>query len=95
MELIFSGKAKKHIVEIFDWYEEQEDGLGSRFLKELEDSFETIRRQPLSGIVFRVKTRKVLVHKFPYKVFYTIKKRTVIIVAVFHHKKNIKSKRRN
>lgn len=94
MELHLSKKARKHIHEIIEWYEQEKEGLGYRFLKEFEETLKIIQDQPLSGIVFQVKTRKVLVRKFPYKVFYTVKKRSVIIAAIYHHKKNIKSKSR-
>lgn len=87
MNICVGKRAAGHIAAIYEWYEQQQPGFGIRFLNEFEKVLAVIREQPDAGVLFRIKTRKVLVRVFPYKVFYTVSKNQIMILAFFHHRK--------
>jgi plasmid stabilization system protein ParE len=71
-----------------DWYEQQRPGLGSAFLDPVRDVFGRIAANPqLHGIVYQ-DVRKAVVRKFPYVVLYKEEAGEVIVIAVFHSKRD-------
>ncbi|MEY4876499.1 MAG: hypothetical protein RL708_1648 [Bacteroidota bacterium] len=93
-EVSFSKKAKNELLNAFDWYEEQSVGLGDRFLNELFSSVESFKKHP-NSFVQRIKNHHEFpLQNFPFLIIYRIskKKNTVVIVSVFHAKRNPKRK---
>jgi plasmid stabilization system protein ParE len=77
----------------YDWYEQQSEGLGDRFIKELEDQLETISKNPnLFAIQFSGKYRFALLKHFPFRVVYHIleQEKYVYVTAIFHTSRNPK-----
>ncbi|MGH9606189.1 MAG: type II toxin-antitoxin system RelE/ParE family toxin [Terracidiphilus sp.] len=60
----------------------------------MNEALDRIEANPFSSQVFYRNTRKVLLEKFPYGVFYVIKDTRIYIIAVIHHKRNPKLARR-
>ena len=66
------------------WYEEQSSGLGQEFLDEVRRSLRRVAEQPhLYPSVHRA-TRRVLIHRFPFGVFYRNEAGSIVVVAVMH-----------
>ena len=63
-------EAEKDIETAATWYEEQQKGLGKDFLDEVLGVFETISKRPNIFSVVHRKTRRAIVHRFPFGVFY-------------------------
>jgi plasmid stabilization system protein ParE len=71
-----------------DWYEQQRPGLGSAFLDRVRDVFGRIAENPQRhGIVYH-DVRKAVVRKFPYVVLYKEGAGEVVVIAVFHSKRD-------
>jgi plasmid stabilization system protein ParE len=87
-------EAEDEIDQAYSWYEEQQAGLGEKFLSELGDAFSRIVEFPESFPVKSRNTRECFVGRFPYIVTYRYKKREIIVYAVFHASRNPKKKRR-
>jgi len=71
----------------YDWYEEQIKGLGERFVKEVDEYFIIIRKNPFQfAVQFSAKYRFALLSHFPFRIVYSINEdqRIVYISAVFH-----------
>jgi plasmid stabilization system protein ParE len=66
------------------WYEQQQSGLGSRFLDVLDHVFKRIRDMPLQFPVISREVRRALVHTFPYAVYFREREQAVVILAVLH-----------
>ena len=66
------------------WYEEQLRGLGTEFLDELLQTFKRIKVNPYAWAVFSKRTRRCLVHKFPYGIIYQIRENEILIIAIAH-----------
>ena len=79
------------------WYDQQEPGLGQKFL---QDVFETIERLLQNPFLYSVRHRRrqvrwVYTHRFPYKVIFRVTDNTIIVYAVIHgtrHDRNWKSR---
>jgi toxin ParE1/3/4 len=66
------------------WYEDQKRGLGSNFMLSIEATLDSIQRNPFLFPIVRNQTRRAVVKRFPYSVFYQIDHDVIIVLAVFH-----------
>lgn len=66
------------------WYEQQRVGLGHEFLDEALSAFRLIEKQPLIYPVMHRNTRRALMHRFPFGIFYRVENSHIVILAVMH-----------
>jgi toxin ParE1/3/4 len=87
--LIVSPLAKRDLQDAYEWYEEQSEGLGERFLNNLDEAFDELLQNPFYAVQYD-STRCLPVRIFPYMIhFYVNGERDIIyIVAIFHTKMN-------
>jgi plasmid stabilization system protein ParE len=81
-------KALTDVSRIRTWYGKIDPTLEDRFVKSLNNGLDRIQAHPLSYQVLYRNTRRVLLDKFPFSVYYPIQDTTVIVLAVIHHKRN-------
>jgi plasmid stabilization system protein ParE len=77
-------RAKSHLNEAYEWYDEQRAGLGREFLEAIEDCIEQIADNPGMFPVHRGRIRRAVAHRFPYLIFYVVEERESVVIAVFH-----------
>ncbi len=66
----------------------EQPGLGRRFKAEVRQTVKRIKSYPQAWPVERGEVRKCFVHKFPYTIFYSLQKQTIVILAIAHqHRK--------
>jgi plasmid stabilization system protein ParE len=82
-------KALTDVRPIRAWYEKIDSSLEERFLQALNEALDRIETRPNAYQVVYRSTRRVL-HKFPYSVFYIVQARSVVVLAVIHHKRDWK-----
>ncbi len=82
--LRFRPAASADVDDAYVWYESQERGLGERFLGELGSTLEAIAENPRRFPVMLRNTRRALVRRFPYGVFFRVLDDGVLVVACFH-----------
>jgi hypothetical protein len=71
-----------------EYYEIEQSGLGARFEKEIKSSILRIKHYPSAWPAESKEIRRHLVHKFPYKILYSVQKGVIIILAFAHlHRK--------
>lgn len=87
-QLIVKDAAYKMLDEAYWWYEEQLAGLGERFLSEVDDCFEKLRKNPLYYTKINEYYRRIVPKSFPYKIVFEVAEKTVIIYAIFHASTN-------
>jgi plasmid stabilization system protein ParE len=68
----------------FEWYENEQPGLGMEFLDELRAIYNRIADGPLKYQDLRGGIRRALLRRFPYAVYFAIEGDIVIVVAVLH-----------
>ena len=88
MELILRPAAAADVEEAFSWYEQQRPGLGEEFLDSVDAGLREIGAYPLrQAIIFR-DTRRLLLKRFPYAVFYRVYPRIIVVVACMHGRRD-------
>ena len=80
--------ARADVAEAFVWYEQQRAGLGSEFLAEIARILTTIEQHPEQHAIVRGQTRRALVRRFPYGVFYIIDRDDIAVTAVMHGRRD-------
>ena len=91
---LISSYAKTDLSDASKWYENQQKGLGKRFLKEMNEAFETICRTP-KGFPIRYDNYRIyFTRTFPYGIHYQyiVDKNEIHIKAIFHTARNPKIK---
>ena len=88
--VIFRKKAEAHLIEAYTWYQKQKPGLGDEFLLSVEATLSEVNRSPLLFPIRHMNIRCSIVSRFPYGVFYFINDKNIIVIAVFHFKRNPK-----
>ncbi len=87
-ELTIQPEAETEANDAFNWYEDQQSGLGSEFYRELARCFEFILANPLlSRAVYRG-LRKRKLDRFPYLIVYQVSDDEISVVSVFHGSRN-------
>ena len=77
-------EAEQDLTEAAIWYEEQLPGLGNQFLDEVLAAFSSVADAPLMYPVVHRNTRRVLIHRFPFGVFYRVESNAIVVLAVMH-----------
>ncbi len=88
MKVIFSKLAKQELDDAIYYFEIEFRGLGNRFKEEVKKAVKRISDYPEAWSVVKDDIRKCLLHKFPYKLLYSVEKDHIFIIAVAHlHRK--------
>jgi len=82
--LIVRRRAEKQAAQARDWYESQLDGLGRRFVVELDHAIQKAHENPLHYQIVHRKIRRVLLRRFPYAVFFIEEPERVVVLAILH-----------
>lgn len=70
----------------FQWYERRRAGLGGEFLDEIAAALGELERDPQRPGLYFGRFRRVLLGRFPYKVFYQVMGDRVVIFRILHAK---------
>ncbi|MEI6788795.1 MAG: type II toxin-antitoxin system RelE/ParE family toxin [bacterium] len=89
-ELIIRPEAEAELVEAFEWYESRVQGLGAEFLLAIDATLANILRNPLQHPLVHKTVRRALLRRFPYEIFFVLGDLHIVILAVFHAKRNPK-----
>jgi len=66
------------------WYEMQRVGLGGEFIDEVEQALEKIAGDPAKYRVLYRDTRRTILQRFPFGLFYRVEQQVIVVVAVMH-----------
>lgn len=89
-KLIFRPEAELDLSEAVSWYEKKVKGLGANFLLNVEAAIESIIRTLEAFTPIYKNTRRALVRKFPFGIHYLIEKEKIVVLAIFHARRNPK-----
>jgi len=78
--------------EAYEWYNEQQAGLGDLFLDELESCYDKLESWPTVYTKIKRDFRQAVLHTFPYVIVFEIIKKDVVIYSIFHTSRNPKKK---
>jgi plasmid stabilization system protein ParE len=71
-----------------DWYDQQRTGLGDQFLDAIALALRVLARDPELLCFYHQRFRRVMLHKFPYKIFYQVIGDRIVIFRVLHAKQD-------
>jgi len=88
MKIIIAKIVQQEFNEAKEFYEIEQAGIGVRFAKEIKNSILRIKQYPSEWPIERGEVRHYLVHKFPYKILYSIQQDSIVLLAFAHqHRK--------
>ena len=82
--IIIRPEAVDDIFSAYDWYEEQQLGLGAEFAQELSNNMDLIIELPKMYSELYRGIRRALLKRFPFGVYYLVNEETNIVLAVLH-----------
>lgn len=88
MKPIYRPAAAADIDRAYAWYQNERDGLGEEFLDQVRATARSVVAMPEAYPLIHRQTRRALVHRFPYALFYRIVDTSVVFVACFHTSRN-------
>lgn len=88
MKVIFSKYSELELEDAMRFYEGEYEGLGKKFKEDVKKAAIRISEYPEAWSEERGDVRKCLLHKFPYKLLYSIESDHIFVIAVAHqHRK--------
>jgi len=87
-QIVFRVEAQAEFDRAFDWYEQQRRGLGVEFLICVTEVLERIQSFPEACELVVEDVRRAIIAKFPYLVMYKVEPDRIVILAVFHSKRD-------
>jgi toxin ParE1/3/4 len=88
LPVILREEAQADFDEAFDWYESQRPGLGIDFAAQVQAVFDRISANPLLHAAIFQDVREAVVRRFPYSVLYRAEASQVLVIAVFHSRRD-------
>ncbi len=88
--LVFRPEVREELDEAYNWYENQQTGLGDDFVNCIDDILNLICQMPESYPIVYRDIRRSVVRRFPYAVYYRIVSSRVIVTAIFHSRRDPK-----
>ena len=79
--------AEQELNEAAFYYDQENPGLGSTFLDDVEGTIDRILDHPEAGALVEETVRRRLVPRFPYAVLYSVREDEVRILAIMNQKR--------
>ncbi len=88
MRVVFTRMAAQELEDAVHFYDLEYLGLGRRFKEEVRKAALRVAEYPRAWSLERGEVRKCLLHKFPYKLMYSVEEDHILVIAVAHqHRK--------
>jgi plasmid stabilization system protein ParE len=81
-EVVFRPQAEDDAVEVRAWYEARRAGLGREFGKALDSLLTRIADNPLLYQRVHGDTRRAVLSRFPYAVYFRSTEKLVVVLAI-------------
>lgn len=82
--LVFRPQAEAEVLDARAWYEEQRPGLGQTFAAAVDRALAGIVQNPLAYPCVHGETRRALVQRFPYAIYFRVVSDELVVLAVMH-----------
>ena len=90
--MIFEGRlrpeAEQDLADVVGWYEESRQGLEHEFLDEILTMLSRIPDTPLMYPNVHRNTRRAIIQRFLFGIYYRVEDSTIVVVAVMHGSRN-------
>src|SRR5689334_15093690 len=86
--VIIRPEAKRDLREARDWYRKTSRELADDFVRRVDDAITLALDRPLAFQVVQRTFRRILLHRFPYALFYHADDDRIVVVAVLHQRRD-------
>ena len=88
LPILFRPIARTELHEAAAWYDRNKPGLGAEFTAAVDEILSRIAANPQRFRPVRPGVRRALLERFPYSVHYAVEPDALVILAVFHHRRD-------
>ena len=82
--LVAEPRVDLDVAAAYQWYQNEEPGLGLAFLDQLLATYDRIATGPLQYQDLRSGIRRALLRRFPYAVYFAVEGDFVVVLAILH-----------
>ncbi|MDX6558939.1 MAG: hypothetical protein QOF72_1988 [Blastocatellia bacterium] len=86
--IVFRRIAIQEMDESIAWYESERRGVGSEFASEIENLLARIADTPEQFSRVRGDVRRAVLRRFPYTIHFLAESNRIVVLAIFHAKRN-------
>jgi plasmid stabilization system protein ParE len=91
LPVVYLPEAQDDVGAAYSGYEQQQVGLGDRFLDSLRDRVSQICDNPALYAVLQDDVRAAPLRRFPYVVYYRAETDRIVVIAVQHRRRSSRS----
>ena len=88
LRIVFRPVARIEFEEATTWYDKKRHGLGGEFLREIDAVILRVAEKPERFPLILADVRKAVARRFPYSVFFRVRGASLVILAVFHGRRD-------
>ena len=88
LSISFRRAAREEFIESANWYKGKSLQLGLDFITEIERCLSLVAENPLSYEIIHKDIRRIVVKRFPFNVYYRVEAKRIVVLAVFHGKRD-------
>jgi toxin ParE1/3/4 len=88
LRVVFRRAAKSEFEDAAVLYDEQRNGLGEEFIVEIEEAVSRAAATPARYPIIFGDIRRTVARRFPYSVYFRIRTNSLVVLAVFHGRRN-------
>ena len=90
MQIRFLPEADTDLAEARLWYGLQRDGLDVQLMQRIDETLGSINNAPRRFPLVYRHLRRAIVRQFPFAIFYGVTKDKIVVLAVFHSRRDPK-----
>jgi toxin ParE1/3/4 len=83
-QVLFSPAARAEMFDALAWYDARVEGLGDRFIAEVDAALDRIVTNERQFPVVLADIRRARLRRFPYALFFRVVEDTVQVIGCFH-----------
>ena len=88
LRVVFRLPAKREFDDAADRYDEQRQGLGEEFIVEIDQAVAKAAADPERFPIVFGDVRRAVARRFPYSVYFRVRRDSMVVLAVFHGRRN-------
>jgi plasmid stabilization system protein ParE len=88
LPITFHRAASAEFIEASVWCENKKAGLGREFISEIEHRVLLASEYPCQFALIHRDIRRIVTNRFPYNVYFRVEDHRIVILAVFHSRRN-------
>lgn len=88
LRVVFRRAARRELDDAADRYDEQRPGLGEEFIFEIDQAVVKAAASPERYPIIFGDIRRTVARRFPYSVYFRIRRESMVVLSVFHGRRN-------